>query len=94
MGHNAADASCCEIGLAKLFVLRLSVCVCVCVCVCVFCSHHNVETRSVSDYQQHALPDRATKLSARSKHLCFETECRPMDRQISPLNVKHKPRLD
>jgi hypothetical protein len=87
MVHNEADASCCEIGLGKLFCTMRA-------CVCVFCSHHNAETRSVSDYQQHALPDTVAKLSARSEHLCCETECRPMDRQINPLNVKHKPRMD
>ena len=31
MVHNEADASCCEIGLAKLFVK--------CVCVCVYSAH-------------------------------------------------------
>jgi hypothetical protein len=92
MVHNEADASCCEIGLAKLFVQCVRVCVFV--CVCVFCSHHNAETRSVSDYQQHAPPATAAKFLARSEHLCFETECRPMDRPVNPLNVKHRPRLD
>jgi len=90
MARNEADASCCEIGLAKLFVL----CMCVRVCVCVFCLQYNAETRSTSDYQKHAHPDTAVTLSARSERLCFETECRLTDRQINPLDVKHKSRLD
>jgi len=39
MVHNEADASCFEIGLAKLFVQCVCVCVCVFVCVYVYSAH-------------------------------------------------------
>ena len=42
MVHNEADASSCEIGLAKLFVLCVCVCVCVSVCECVYSAHNTM----------------------------------------------------
>ena len=83
----------CGVCVCVVCVYVWCVCVvCVCVCVCVYSVHNTMPKHAA--HLKHAPPDTAKKLSARSERLCFATECRLMDWQINPLNVKHKPRLD